>query len=144
MSIKRLTFKYLPIPKRDPKTQEIIGEVYYPVVPIRISYAHKLGRIFNALIDSGAGRNLFPAELGEMVGIKIKKGKQVIILGIGGIEINGFTHKIKIYIGTTSFNTEADFSEEQRVPLLGRNGFFNLFRSVTFKENEKIIELVML
>lgn len=144
MSTKIFTFKYLPIPKRDPKTQEIIGEVHYPVVPIRASYGHRLGRIFHALIDSGAGRNLFPAELGELVGISIRKGKAVDIRGIGDVEIKGFTHKIKIYIGTTGFHTEADFSCEQQVPLLGRDGFFHFFRSVTFQENEKVVKLTML
>ena len=138
---RKLTFPYLSIPKRDPKTKEIIGDVYYPVVPIRVSYGHKLGRAFHALIDSGAGRNLFPAELGEMVGINIKKGKISEILGIGGVVIKGFSYKIKIYVGTRSFRTMADFSYEQQVPLLGREGFFDLFDKILFKQKERIVEL---
>jgi len=30
---------------------------------------------------------------------------------------------------------------EQKVPLLGRNGFFNYFKKVVFKEKEKEVEL---
>lgn len=142
MTSSLFTFRYLPIPKRDPKTKEIIGEVYYPVIPTRISYGYSLGRVFHALLDSGAGKNLFPAELGELLGMKIKKGKTTSILGIGDIEIKGFTHRIKIFVGTASFETEADFSYEQRVPLLGRNGFFNHFERVIFREDARTIELI--
>lgn len=136
-----LTFKYLPIPKRDQETGEIIGEVYIPVVPVRISYGHQLGRVFYALVDSGAERNLFPAELGEILGVKIKKGNPQDIIGIGKVQIKGFTHKIKLYVGSEGFNADVDLSYEQQVPLLGRNGFFNLFKRVVFKENDKILEL---
>lgn len=141
MSTKILTFKYLAIPKRNLKTQEIIDEVHIPVVPIRISYAHRLGRAFHALVDSGAERNLFPAELGEVLGMKIKKGMSVDILGIGGVEIKGFRHKIRLYLGTLSLDTEADLSYEQQVPLLGRTGFFNIFNKVVFRESAKTLEL---
>lgn len=141
MSTQIFRFKYLPLPKRDLKTKKIIGEVHIPIVPIRISYAYRLGRPFHSLVDSGAERNLFPADLGEILSMKVRKGKSIDILGIGGVQIKGYTHKIRLYVGTVSFSTEADFSYQQQVPLLGRTGFFNLFKRVVFDENKKILDL---
>lgn len=137
-----LRFRYLPSPKKDPKTKKIISEVYYPVVPVRISYGHKLSRSFYALVDSGADKNLFPASLGELVSINIKKGVKVTIEGIKQVHVEAYTHKLKLFLGNQSFDTTADFSYEHEVPLLGRKGFFNLFAQVTFKENKKVLEVV--
>lgn len=114
---KKLAFDYFPFPKKDPRTGKIVKEIFYPVIPLRISYGHKLGRPFQALVDSGADRNLFP--------------------------IKAFTHKIKLYLGVEVFKTEADFSYEQGVPLLGRAGFFNLFKRVTFKESDRVVEFII-
>jgi len=140
--MKSLVFDYLPFPKRDPATREIIDQVYYPFIPLRIIYKHQLYRNpVHCLLDSGSERNLLPAFLGEQMGIKVKKGKIQKILGIGGIVIEGFTHEVTFYLDTLSFKTEVDFSYEQEVPILGRTGFFDKFRKVIFKENEKIIEL---
>jgi len=135
-------FPYLPQPKKDPKTGKIIGEVYYPFIPVRLCYKHQFFKYpINSLVDSGAERNLFPAYFGERLRIKIKKGIPRDIGGIGGVKIKGFTHDIKIYIGALNFNTKIDFSYEQEVPLLGRIGFFDKFKSVTLREKEKIVEL---
>lgn len=139
MPRQKLTFVYLPFPKQDPATGNVIGEVYYPFIAIRVAYKHRLSQIFHALVDSGSDRNLFPAVLGTFVGMNVKKGQKINIEGIGKINIHGFTHKITLYLGTKSFETEADFSYDQQVPLLGRNGFFNLFQSITFKENKKVV-----
>lgn len=84
---------------------------------------------------------MFPAFFGERIGLKVKKGKQQDILGIGGVKIKGFTHNVKFYIDTLAFETSVDFSYEQEVPLLGRTGFFDKFKRVTFKEKEKAVEL---
>jgi len=137
-----LIFPYLSFPKRNPKTREIIGETSFPFIPVRIIYQHRLyPNPINCLIDSGAEKNLFPAFFGERIGLKVKKGKQQDIRGIGGVKIKGFTHNVRFYVDTLVFETNVDFSYEQEVPLLGRIGFFDKFRRVTFKEKENIVEL---
>jgi len=140
--MSQLTFKYLPHPKKDPKTKKIIGEVYHPFIPVRICYKHQfLKNPINSLVDSGSERNLFPAYFGEKLKIKIKKGKPRDVYGIGGIKIKAYTHEMKLFIGMRSIKTQIDFSYEQEVPLLGRIGFFDKFKSVTFKEKERIVEI---
>jgi len=135
-------FDYLPNPHIDPETGKINGQIYYPVIPIKIGYGHQIfGYLINSLVDSGSDRNLFPSEIGERIGIKIKKGIPQEIGGIGAIKIIAFTHKVKIYLKDFSIDTFVDFSYEQNVPPLGRTGFFNYFEKVIFKERKRVIEI---
>jgi hypothetical protein len=137
-----LTYSYLPFPAKDLKTGKIIGEIFRPIIPVRINYKHQFCKhLWNCLADSGADRNLFPATIGELLRIKIKEGKPRIISGIGKGVIRAFTHNIKLYVGVTSFDAQIDFSYEHQVPLLGRFGFFDHFFAVTFREKKKVIEL---
>lgn len=137
-----IRFFYLPDPIRNPLTHEQIGKVYRPKIPIRLSFGHTVARfLIDCLVDSGSDINLFPAGWGEAIGINIKKGKLHPIYGIGGIQIDSYIHKVKLYIGTRSFSTNANFSYEQTTPLLGRDGFFNHFKEVHFNEKEKYVEL---
>lgn len=117
--------------------------IYLPLIPIRLSYKHKFGKVaVDCLIDSGADINLFPADWGESVGINIKKGPRQMINGIGAIGVESFVHVVKIYLGSDIiFVTKANFSYSQEIPLLGRDGFFNHFKRVSFFEKEKIVEL---
>lgn len=140
---KFLTYDYFKIPQRFKNDKEILKEVHIPFIPVRIGYGNKLGLPFRALVDSGATRNLLPSALGIQCGINITGGKRVKIFGIGYKEITAYTHKIKILLGLTHFETEADFSFEQDIPLLGRDGFFNLFQKVIFDENFHQVQLIL-
>jgi hypothetical protein len=133
---REFTVTYYPYPQVDPKTGKV-KDVYRPTVPIKISYEGKEFGPFQALVDSGSDRNLFPAEIGEILGIAVKKGKSSPIFGIGKVKILAYTHKIVLYLERCSFEVEVDFSYEQKVPLLGRIGFFNQFKRVLFRERKK-------
>ncbi len=130
----KLGFSYLPRIVINPKTstQE---ETFTPFIPIKFSTTHNNPtNLIDALIDSGSDTNLFPMQLGEMLSIKFKKMNEKIIYGIGGAQIKAYTAKINIWLNNTKYETEADFSREHQGLLLGRQGFFNLFKSVTFDE----------
>lgn len=135
------SFEYKPQPYLDSSNN--IVDIYRPIIPIRLSYNHRMGQPLFALIDSGADRNLFPAAFAIMLGIDVKKGITRKIGGIGNTSLTAYTHKIDLYINSTKFKTEVDFSYEHEMPLLGRNGFFNLFREVKFAEKAKLIEILI-
>lgn len=138
----KLSFNYVPFPTVDPEKKNIIGQIFRPLIPVRIGYKYNLFRNpINALLDSGSDRNLFPSYVGEEIGIRIKKGKYQNVGGIGGVGIKAFTHPVKIFVGSHSFETFIDFSYEQQVPILGRIGFFNYFDKVIFKEKKRVIEI---
>jgi hypothetical protein len=125
---------YYPYIFEDPKTGEKT-EVLRPTVPIILVYRSTPTWDFQALVDSGSDNNLFPARIGESVGIDIMKGKFKSIRGIGDHDIPAYTHKVRILACGTGFDTEVDFSYEQKFPLLGRIGFFNHFKEVCFNES---------
>ncbi len=137
----RLSYIYFPDPYENPITKER-SAIYRPYILVRLCNGHKISRgLVNCLLDSGSDRNLFPAGWGESVDINIKKGKELSILGIGGIEIKAYRHKVKLYVGDYSFESEVDFSFAQNKPLLGRDGFFNQFEEIVFNQNKKLVLL---
>ena len=73
--------------------------------------------------------------------MNIKSGKVNQHMGIGGASVIAYRRTIKLYMGSYSFETEADFSSQQQLPLLGREGFFKFFKRVSFDEQGKMIEL---
>lgn len=131
---------YIFPPKSNLKTGKIVKGVFLPIVPVRLNYNHQLfPNPINALLDSGSERNLFPAFFAEKLNINVKKGKIQPTRGIGTIVVTAYTHNIKIFVQSISFDTQIDFSYEIDYPLLGRDGFFNKFKKVTF--NGKCVEL---
>ncbi len=138
----KIKFSYLLIDKIDSKTGVKIGEILRPYILIRVSLSHgNPTNLIDALVDSGSDRNLFPYRLGEIIGINFKKIKPTSIYGIGDIKFKTYPAKINIWVDKKKYETEADFCHEQQTPLLGRSGFFNLFKFVVFDENKHFIEL---
>lgn len=64
-------------------------------------------------------------------------------MGIGNVSVLAYRHKVKIYVEGYNFNTFADFSEQQNIPLLGRITFAEHFKRVCLhgKDNKAYIEL---
>ena len=131
MSQKKLAVEYISIPYRAPSGN--ISYVYRPHFDLKLSYGGKISPIISALVDSGADRSLFPAYLGEIIGIKIKKTKAKITVGGISNKITAYRHKLYIYVGTTKLSTNIDFSYDTDAVLLGRKGFFNLFSKIVFQ-----------
>ncbi len=132
-------YSYLPQPFQDPTTK-VIGEIYRPMIAIRISKDHgQISRHFDVLVDSGSDRNLFPLQFATGAGINFKKVKPRKIYGIGKGYIEAYSAEINIWLGTKQYKTEADFSPQQLMPLLGRDGFFSLFKSVQFDEKGQFV-----
>lgn len=138
----KISFSYFVEDKIDTVTGEVVGRILRPYIPIRVSIHHGNPTYpINAMVDSGSDRNLFPKQLGDILGINFKKIKPVKISGIGNQEITAFTSKINIWIDDRKYESEADFSPEQRTLLLGRQGFFNLFKEVVFEENKGYLHI---
>ena len=136
-----LKFSYYPRLYFNPVSKKQI-EVYRPYVPIRLAFAHHLDKdVVYCLVDSGSDRNLFPALWGKSLGINITKGVPVNVTGIGGHDLVAYKHNVKIYLDTFGLETEVFFTDRQKMPLLGRNGFFDKFKRVCFNETEKYLEI---
>ncbi|MBU1200649.1 hypothetical protein KJ953_03940 [Patescibacteria group bacterium] len=139
MSQKKLVIEYIPFPYQTAsgRTQDI----FKPYFDLKLSYGGKISPTISALVDSGADRSLFPAYIGEMVGIKIKTNKTKITVGGINSKITAYRHKLYCYVGTTKLSTDIDFSYDTNSILLGRKGFFNLFSKIVFQEKKHLFEL---
>ena len=132
---------YIKFPVLD-KDSRFLEYVYRPHVELRINYKRgKISPPLEMLLDTGADRCLFPAQIGNyFVGDFRKKGKKFVTTGIGDYQI--LTYRIggfKFFVGAYEFETQIDFSEECKYPLLGGIGFFDHFKRVTFcKKDEKV------
>jgi len=135
---REFTVTYYPYPQIDPKTGKT-SDIFRPTIPIKISFKNKITGSLQALVDSGSDRNLFPAEIGEILGIPIKKSVPRSVFGIGKAKIVVYTHKVALHFEKCLFEVEIDFSYAQKIPLLGRIGFFDQFKRILFKERKKEI-----
>ena len=132
-------FTYYPFTSKDAGTGKIIN-ILRPSIPIIISYKGSASWPFQALVDSGSDRNLFPAGPARSIGIEVENGEKIEINGIGNSKVIAYSHKVQLFIANYKFETEIDFSRDQQTPLLGREGFFNHFKKIEFKEKEKSVE----
>lgn len=140
--MKDVTFYYIPDVGVDNSTGKIF-EILRPKIPVRLSVNFNLSKVLiDCLFDTGSDRNLFPADWGRSLGLKIEKGKKVNIGGIGGKEITAYTHKVTLYIQDNKIETEADFSAEQNTPLLGRIGFMDKVSEIIVNERKKFIKIL--
>ncbi len=125
----------------NPVTKEI-ELVYQPKITIFIKMQGKLYPFkIDAFVDSGAVRNLFPADPLKYFDIKLKNGRKRMHYGIGEKEVTSYTHEVQILIDKFRINTEIDFSDEHKPPLLGVDKFFNFFNQVNFNMADKKLEL---
>ncbi|MBI2196824.1 hypothetical protein HYU45_04440 [Candidatus Daviesbacteria bacterium] len=132
-------YSYIPQVYQNPNINQFV-QVYLPMIPVRLSYAWgQLSPFFDAVIDSGSDRNLFPMMLARYIGIEFGKIKSNKVYGIGQGYIQVYPAKINIWLGNNKYETDADFSDNQSIPILGRNGFFNLFKSIKFDEKGQFV-----
>lgn len=134
-----ISYDYLPRPTIIDNSLTVI---YFPIVPIKLSINHKLyPYTIRCLLDSGADFNLLPADIGASLGLKIKTGRKIEHIGIGNVGIVAYAHPVKIFVKGYSFKTEVHFSYDHKIPLLGRYGFFQYFKGITFNQNELKLDL---
>lgn len=132
-------YSYVQQVYQNPTTNQLV-RVYLPMIPIRVANSHgQISPQFDALLDSGSDRNLLPMSLAKYLGITFGKMKPGRIYGIGKGQIKAYSGKIILCLGKKSYETEADFSIQQKLPILGRNGFFNLFKSIKFDEKGQFV-----
>lgn len=133
-----MKFKYQKL--RSSKTEEII---YRPIIHISIASDQGKTQDYFVLVDSGADNCIFDAEIGEIIGLKIKEGELKKVYGVGGKSINVYFHNIFISVGGHEYPLKCGFSYEMAqngYGLLGQIGFFDKFK-VIFDYTKKIIEL---
>lgn len=121
-----------------------------PVIPILIRNPRNNEAIdYEALVDSGADRCVFPSEIGEMIGINIEAGEQHYVSGVvEGERRPLYMHPIEItpggYWASRVLHTTAGFMPDLSDcghGLLGQRGFFDNISFVKFRGHKGIVEI---
>jgi len=118
------------------------GQTLRPVIPIKLKNGgEEIG--YHVLVDSGADMCLFDAEIGEAIGIDIKKGQMRQVFGIGGKASIYYWHKVTIEVGGWEYKIAAGFMPggNGRVApygVVGQLGFFEFFKVIFDRTKEEI------
>ncbi|MEK7193185.1 MAG: hypothetical protein AAB652_00130 [Patescibacteria group bacterium] len=115
-----------------------------PLIPVSLhGNGMKTRSPYFALLDSGADRVIFPADLAAEVGIPdIEKGELEPAVGIAGQRADVYYHNLALQVlgDTRVLPTAVGFSRTVSLPILGRS-FFKHFKVVTFSESKEEVEL---
>lgn len=133
-----MKFPYLKIPRKDPSKKWVTR----PIIPVTL-FGPKGSVNVDALIDSGADRCLFNAELGREIGLDLEKGEKEIFSGIEGGKIGAFLHKIQLQVIGIEKKIEiiTGFADAPGIfAVLGQDGFFDAFR-IKFEKDHNIVEI---
>lgn len=117
------------------------GYSWYPMIQVCARYGNK-GRVLHALVDSGAVDCIFPASIGEVIGIDVPSGEPKTYFGLAEQAASGFVHSIQLQV--TGFNhwinIDAGFIDSNISPLLGQHGFFSNYQ-IIFERFRKQFEV---
>ncbi len=116
--------------------------IFKPIIPIEIRYQGK-AIIYEVLIDSGADLCIFDAEIGDILGIDVIKGRPEKVGGITGVMQTYYVHRVTIVVEHRTFQTEVGFLPNMpkfSYGIVGQMGFFDQFK-VTFNYKNKTIFL---
>ena len=133
-----MKFDYLEIPSRDP----VKPSARRPYIPIRILYGKKFQDLM-CLVDSGADLCLFPAKVGEILGIDVTSGRREPIGGIAETPIVAYIHSVRLIIrGLSGVDVDVGFTESRgvRSGILGQVGFFDKYR-ITFERYRNRVDV---
>ncbi len=145
MSTITVPYRKIQIPPQGNLPGKII---YSPILKTSLFYKNKERLFyFDSIVDSGADFCVFPAALGEIVGLDVYGGRNVSSFGVGGKETLYF-HKVKVEViindESWKFECQVGFSTKMNskgVGFLGREGFFDLFQEIAFNQRAKMFRL---
>jgi hypothetical protein len=83
-----------------------------------------------------------PVYTNQVLGGKLERGQKTSHKGIDNLPIIAYRHRIKLYVGSHSIDTFADFSSKVNMFLLGREDFFKYFKCIIFNQDQKLVKLL--
>jgi hypothetical protein len=104
---------------------------------------------YEALVDSGSDHSIFPAHVGELLGLDVSAGLPLLVGGVvAGERRPMYLHPVEMELTSGGeehrFLTTAAFMPElsgNGHGLLGRWGFFDRFTFVKFKDFDALMEV---
>lgn len=134
-----MRFKYWRLPGASRRK----GGVPVPLIEVGIpTTSYGIVR-WSCLVDSGSDYCLFNAQLigEEMLGLNVREGKKLKsgMRGLSGIPLETYLHPIGLKVGGWEYEIKFGFvyGFEADFGILGRRGFFDLFKKVCFSQDKQ-------
>ncbi len=111
-----------------------------PIVPLTLKGKEEWID-FDAYIDTGASFCLFPADVAEILGVRLEEGEiRKMLLGDGNA-LTAYLHNLPVSLAGKEFLAPIGFSKGlgTNLAIMGRRGVFNQF-IICFHEKEKTVE----
>lgn len=119
--------------------------MYRPYLFVKlINRKRSSGNVIKTLVDSGSDHNIFPAEFATEIGLNYKKGTKRETTAVNEYAFVVYGNRVKVEYDGKTFETIIYFGDNVKIPVLGRNGFFNYYRKVSFDVKNKVFELLEL
>jgi hypothetical protein len=99
--------------------------VIRPIISIRIMNGSR-GIKYEVLVDSGADVCIMDAEIAELIGIELTRGKKTTFMGATGAVEDCYKHNVEIVPGEWRYKTEIAFARNLNsgYGIVGQLGFF--------------------
>ncbi|MGC8636484.1 MAG: hypothetical protein ACP5T5_05625 [Thermoprotei archaeon] len=128
-----------------PYQQEIsgtLGKSLRPRLPLQLKTKSGKWVTVSLYVDTGADISMLPKSTSDILGINLKSGNEVIVVGLAGELIRAYLHDLECKIeGSDPFTMKFAISEKETVvPILGREGIFQRF-NVRFNNLASQVEL---
>ncbi|MGC8601485.1 MAG: hypothetical protein ACP5GO_04835 [Thermoprotei archaeon] len=120
----------------------ILGKSLRPRIPLQIKTKSGKWVTVSLYLDTGADISILPKSMSDILGVNLKSGNEVIVVGLAGELIRAYLHDIECKIeGSEPFTIKFAISEKESiVPILGREGIFQRF-NVRFNNVASQVEL---
>ena len=137
-----MKFRYqrFPFGTYDPR-KPLVARPFVPVY--LVGNERRTQSPYFVLLDSGADRVIFPADLAREVGVaRIEAGALEPAIGIANQRANVYYHKLAVQVlgDARILPLDVGFSRDVLLPLLGRT-FFRHFKAIIFNEAKEEVEL---
>lgn len=117
-----------------------IEDQLIPIVPIKIKCIHEYVELL-CVIDTGATFSIFPADVAEILGIRLEDGQETEIVCGDGNTLRTYVHILPASIAGKEFSAHIGFSKGLGASfnVMGRRDIFDKF-TICFHEKEGYIE----
>lgn len=116
---------------------------YRPYIFVELMYKKRRSSYpLRALVDSGSDHNIFPSEFAREIGLDYKNEIKYKTTTVNEYAFTVYGNRVKLVIRDTELETIIYFGDNVKIPILGRNGFFNYYKKVSFFVKNKTFELV--
>ena len=114
-----------------PDTTRREGFSYYPLLQAFVRHNVNMQHVLG-LVDSGSVDCVFPASIGELLGIDIRSGRPHEFHGFDLRAVQGFVHNVHLQVAgfTHWVNLDVVFLESEGMTILGQRGFFESYQVV--------------